>query len=51
MFEDGNPACIRANLVTKKHQRMKEKMQILKRGKSIMTHGTKEQIQSIKKMD
>lgn len=50
MFEDANPACIRANLVTKEHQRVDEKMQILKRGKSIMTYGTKEQIQGIKKI-
>lgn len=49
MFEDANHACIRANLVTKEHQRKDEKTQILKRRKSIMTYGTKDQIQGIKK--
>lgn len=49
MFEEANPAFIRANLVTKEHQRMDEKMKILKRGKS-MTYGTKNQIQGIKKI-
>lgn len=50
MFEDANPVCIRANLVTKEHQRMDKKMQIFKRGKSIMTYGTKDQIQGIEKI-